>query len=164
MSITRRGFMQGAAAAPLLAGGMRAAGAAQPPGLESLTAGVKPIGAEERRARVAKVQGLMHDRKIAALLIESGSTLEYFTGIRWWRSERTTAALIPAQGEILVVTPAFEEPSVRETLQVGGEVRPWNEHESPFALLARGAAVVLAAGHHRQHDRRSGAGLARPAN
>ena len=63
-------------------------------------------------------------------LVESGASLEYFTGIRWQLSERTTAAVIPARGEILIVTPAFEEPSVRETL-IGGDVRPWNESDNP---------------------------------
>lgn len=43
--------------------------------------------------------------------------------------------MIPARGDIVVVTPAFEVPSVRETLAVGEDVRPWNEHDSPFALL-----------------------------
>ncbi|QSX74964.1 aminopeptidase P family protein [Lysobacter arenosi] len=105
------------------------------PGLTSLTVGAKPISADERLARIAKLQRLMVDQKIGALILESGSSLDYFTGIQWHRSERTTAAVIPARGEIVVVTPAFEVPSVRETLAVGGDVRPWNEHESPFALL-----------------------------
>jgi Xaa-Pro dipeptidase len=103
-----------------------------------MTGAAQPISADERRTRIAKVQGLMAQRKIAALLIEPGSSLEYFTGIRWRRSERTTLAIIPASGEVLVVTPAFEEPSVRETLQVGGEVRPWDEHESPFEKIVQG--------------------------
>jgi Xaa-Pro dipeptidase len=72
------------------------------------------------------------------LLIEPGASLEYFTGIRWHRSERTTLAIIPAQGPLIVVTPAFEEPSVRETLAVPGEVRPWNEHESPYQRIVQG--------------------------
>ena len=103
-----------------------------------MTAAAKAISVEERRGRIAKVQMLMAQRKIAALLIEPGSSLDYFTGIRWHRSERTTLAIIPASGEILVVTPAFEEPSVRETLQAGGEVRPWDEHESPFEKIVQG--------------------------
>jgi Xaa-Pro dipeptidase len=78
----------------------------------------------------------MQQRRTGALLNESGSTLEYFTGIRWHRSERTTAALVPARGSVVVVTPAFEEPSVRETLRVAADVRPWKEDESPFELLA----------------------------
>src|SRR4249919_3126012 len=104
-------------------------------GLASMTAGAKPISVEERLARIAKLQRLMVDQKIGALILESGSSLDYFTGVQWHRSERTTAAVIPARGDVVVVTPAFEEPSVRETLAVGGDVRPWNEHESPFARL-----------------------------
>jgi Xaa-Pro dipeptidase len=100
-----------------------------------MTAGAKPISVEERLARIARLQRLMVDQKIGALILESGSSLDYFTGVQWRRSERTTAAVIPARGGVVVVTPAFEEPSIRETLAVGGEVRPWNEHESPFALL-----------------------------
>ena len=46
--------------------------------------------------------------------------------------------MLPASGEVLVVTPAFEEPSVRETLQVGGDVRPWDEHENPFQKVVQG--------------------------
>lgn len=79
----------------------------------------------------------MEQSKVAALIVEPGSTLEYFTGVRWPRSERITLAIVPARGEVLVVTPAFEEPSVRETLQVGGEVLPWNEHESPIQRIVQ---------------------------
>src|ERR1700734_3455447 len=135
--LTRRVFLQGAAASPLLAGGVAFARDSAAP-LKSLTGDAKPISVEERHARIAKAQSLMAQRKVAALLVESGSGLEYFTGIRWRRSERTTLAIIPSSGEVLIVTPAFEEPSVRETLQVGGEIRTWNEHESPFERIAQG--------------------------
>src|SRR5258707_8799641 len=135
--LSRRIFLQGAAASPLLAAGtLDAAGAGRK--LESLTGGAQPIAAEERGAGIKKAQALVAQRKVAALLVESGSSLEYFTGIRWRRSERPTLAIIPASGEILVVTPAFEEPSVRETLQVGGDVRAWNEHESPIERIVQG--------------------------
>ena len=105
-------------------------------GLSSLTKNAQPITPKEHAARVAKLQSLMQKQKMAALLVEAGSTLQYFTGIRWWRSERTTAALIPAEGGVVVVTPFFEEPSVRETLKISGDVRPWKEDESPFDLIA----------------------------
>ena len=147
--LSRRLFLGTAAAAPAaaLALGQAAPASAAETGLSSITGDAKPIGADERRARIAKLQDLMGRQKIGALLVESGSSLDYFTGIRWWRSERTTAAVIPAKGEVIVVTPAFEEPSIRETLQIGGDVRPWNEHESPFQRLAealhdRGAMTV----------------------
>jgi Xaa-Pro dipeptidase len=135
--VTRRVFLQGAATSPLLAGGVAFARDSAP-ALRPLTGDARPISVEERHARIAKVQSLMAQRKVAALLVESGSSLEYFTGIRWRRSERTTLAVIPASGEVLVVTPAFEEPSVRETLQVGGDVRPWDEHENPFEKVVQG--------------------------
>ena len=124
---------------PLLAvAGRQELSAASAAQIETLTADAQPISADERRARIAHVQMLMERRKVAALIVEPGSTLDYFTGIRWRRSERITLAIIPARGGVLVVTPAFEEPSVRETLQVSGDVRPWDEHESPFELIVQG--------------------------
>jgi Xaa-Pro dipeptidase len=143
----RRDFLTAAVAATgaastglMLAGRSAQAAPAGGAELASMTAGAKPITVEERLARIAKLQRLMVDQKIGALILESGSSLDYFTGIQWHRSERTTAAVIPARGGVVVVTPAFEEPSIRETLAVGGDVRPWNEHESPFARLV-GALV-----------------------
>jgi Xaa-Pro dipeptidase len=141
--ISRRSFVAGAgaaAAAVATAGRSARAGGAAAPAmvLKSITTGVQAISAEERLGRVARVQALMVQQKIGALLLESGSSLEYFTGISWRRSERTTAAIIPAKGAVLVVTPAFEEPSVRETLQVGGDVRIWNEPENPFEKIVEG--------------------------
>jgi Xaa-Pro dipeptidase len=142
----RRTFLKSAGAWPLLAAAaIRRAAAADPAAppvpaaaLKPITGKAHPISAAERRARIAKVQTLMEQRKIGALLIESGASLEYFTGIRWHRSERTTAAIVPARGDVLIVTPAFEEPSVRETLVVGGDVRPWDESDSPFAAIVQG--------------------------
>jgi Xaa-Pro aminopeptidase len=95
-----------------------------------------PIGRAEREARIAKAQELMRKLGFSALLIEPGSSLIYFTGVRWSRSERLTCAIIPAEGEIGVVTPFFEEPSVRESLGVPAQVRTWQEHEDPLALVA----------------------------
>ena len=142
----RRSFLTAAAAAgaasALVPAAARAAG---PPALKPMTAGAKPISREERLARIARLQRLMADQGVGAMIMESGSSLDYFTGVQWRRSERTTAAVIPARGDPMIVTPAFEEPSVRETLAVGGDVRPWDEHESPFvrivqALRDRGVA------------------------
>jgi Xaa-Pro dipeptidase len=149
--LSRRALLRwvgaGAAAGAATAAGAEPAAGVAPaaPELRSLTTGAQPIAAEEFAARLAKVQELMQRQKVAALLLESGSSLEYFTGIRWWRSERTTAAVIPATGRTVVVTPFFEEPSIRETLRVPAEVRPWKEDQSPFDLLA-GAVREHAAG------------------
>jgi Xaa-Pro dipeptidase len=106
------------------------------PDLALLPNAPPPIGRAERAARLAKAQRLMREQGLSALLIEPGASLVYFTGVQWWRSERLTAAVIPAEGEILVVTPFFEEPSVRETLDTAAEIRTWQEHEDPTALVA----------------------------
>jgi Xaa-Pro dipeptidase len=129
--LSRRAFIGAAAAAPLVSFG-------SDPAPKSLTGEAKAISSNERHARIQKLQTLMGQRKIAAFLVESGSSLEYFTGIRWFRSERVTLAIIPARGEVIIVTPAFEEPSVRETLQVGEDVRAWNEHENPSTRIIQG--------------------------
>ena len=132
----RRAFLTAAAAA--MAGSALApslARAAAPAPLTTMTKAAKPISVEERRERIARLQRLMAERGVGAMIMESGSSLDYFTGVQWRRSERTTAAVIPVEGETVIVTPAFEEPSVRETLAIGGEVRPWDEHENPFARI-----------------------------
>jgi Xaa-Pro dipeptidase len=131
----RRSFLALAPAAALLPKGALAAKAAPAAGLKPMTGGSKPIAPAERLARIAKLQRLMVDAKVGALIVESGSTLDYFTGVQWRRSERTTAAVIPARGEVVLVTPFFEEPSVRETLAIPGDIRTWNEHESPFERI-----------------------------
>lgn len=100
--------------------------------LKPLTEKVTPISVKERQARIAKAQQLMQQHNIAAMILEPGPAMDYFTGIQWWRSERLTAVVVPKSGEIAVVCPFFEEPSIRESLAVGEDVRVWQEHESPF--------------------------------
>jgi Xaa-Pro dipeptidase len=133
----RRSFLALAPAGVLLPQTVFAApkSAAKAAVLKPLTADSRPISPAERQARIAKLQRLMTDARVGALIVESGSTLDYFTGVQWRRSERTTAAMIPAKGEVVLVTPFFEEPSVHETLAVPGDIRTWNEHESPFERL-----------------------------
>ena len=131
--LTRRSVMAGSAAL-MAASGLRAAPASDP-----LPA---PISHAERLARIAKVQDLMQRQGVAALLVETGSSLVYFTGVRWSRSERITAAVIPAKGQVVLVTPFFETPSVKETLAIPADVRSWNEDESPFKLIAKALGPV----------------------
>ncbi|WP_428968174.1 M24 family metallopeptidase [Sphingomonas sp. Xoc002] len=104
--------------------------------LSDITGGAVPIGPEERARRLARAQALMKANGIGAILIEPGSTMVYFTGVQWWRSERLTAVVIPVEGQPCIVTPFFEKPSVRETLAVPAEVRVWQEDENPLAVVA----------------------------
>lgn len=135
--LSRRSFVGAALTLPALASSaiLRAA---EPDlsELRDLTTAAKPIDAAERLARIGRAQALMRRHDIAAVVVEPGASLTYFTGVQWGRSERVTAAVLPREGEALVVTPFFEEPSVRETLDVAAEVRVWQEDESPLALIA----------------------------
>ena len=95
-----------------------------------------PISSAERLARLAKARALMASHGIGAIIVEPGASLDYFTGVQWWRSERLTAAVIPARGEPIIVTPFFERPSVAESLSVPADIRTWNEDEEPLKLVA----------------------------
>ncbi len=103
--------------------------------LKPMLDGIAPIAVAERQSRIEKAQRLMTDHAIDALLLEPGSSLYYFTGIRWGRSERLMAAILPATGDISYVCPAFEEDRLREVILFGSDVRIWHEHESPYQTL-----------------------------
>jgi Xaa-Pro dipeptidase len=105
-------------------------------GLSDITGAVPRIGTAERAARLERAQALMQAAGIVAILVEPGASMVYFTGIAWYRSERLTLAVIPARGQPVIVTPFFEEPSVRQTLGVPADVRVWQEDQSPHALVA----------------------------
>ncbi len=115
-----------------------------PPSIEVLTsmrAGARPITADERRARIERARRLMVEEKIDALMLCSGTSLDYFTNISWSGSERLFACVIPARGEPVFVCPAFEEGRAREQIALGpftgsSDVRTWHEHESPYDLVA----------------------------
>jgi Xaa-Pro dipeptidase len=97
---------------------------------------VEPISDQERLARIEKARRLMRDAGIGALFLEPGSSMFYYTGVRWGLSERPFGVVIPAQGELAYVTPAFEEERARELTKFSNDVRVWQEDESPFAVIA----------------------------
>ena len=136
MHISRRSMLTGAGA---LAGAMTipfarvmAQAAAELPSIPLPPA----ITTEERLARLARARTLMQRHGIGAVIVESGPSLDYLTGVQWWRSERLTAAVVPAHGDPIIVTPFFERPSVAESLSVPAEFRTWNEDEEPLKLVA----------------------------
>jgi len=94
------------------------------------------ISQAERLQRIAKARQLMQRSGIGSIIVESGSSLDYLTGVQWHRSERLTAAVIPATGDPIIVTPFFESPSVSQTLAIPAEIRTWNEDEEPLKLVA----------------------------
>ena len=106
-------------------------------GLSRMTDGVQAIGTDEYLARLRKLQGQMTDAGVAAVYLHAGTNLRYFTGLSWPPSERLVGALVPAEGPLQYLAPAFEEGTLRDYWLLPGELRLWQEHESPYALLAR---------------------------
>jgi Xaa-Pro dipeptidase len=110
--------------------------------LKPLGSRVHPITADEFHGRLVQAQKLMAELtpKCDALFFAPGTSLYYFTGIRWGISERLLALVLPRTGDPIVVVPAFEEGRMREKLNFAAEVRAWQEDESPTKIAA--AALV----------------------
>lgn len=110
--------------------------------LESMRSQAKPITVAERQARIAQAQALMGEHKMDAILLAGGTSLNYFTGIRWGNSERLFSVVIPAKGRAFSVCPSFEQSRAVEQIArsplADAEILTWHEDESPFQLLARG--------------------------
>jgi len=95
-----------------------------------------PISDAERAARVERARQLMVENGIDALVLEPGSSMTYYTNVRWGQSERPFVLVLPARGDPAWVCPAFEEARARELVGAGAEVRAWQEDESPYRLVA----------------------------
>jgi Xaa-Pro dipeptidase len=102
-----------------------------------------PITREERKERQEQARQLMSENALDAIVLMEGTSLRYFTGIRWWGGERMFALALPVKGEAFYVCPAFEEGRAHE--QIAGapdgehpDVRTWQEDESPYQRVAQG--------------------------
>ena len=110
--------------------------------LQSRKSEAAPISHEERAARLDRARELMAENALNAILLMSGTSLNYFTGIHWWGGERMFAFVLPAKGPAFYICPAFEEERAREQIASApdGErsiVRTWQENESPYRLVAQ---------------------------
>ena len=104
--------------------------------LVPMTEGVVPISDEERWYRIEKAQRLMAAGGIDAVFLDVGTSLEYYTGVRMWPSERMFAAVLPAEGEPVYILPKFEEQESIEKIRFGSDIRTWEEHENPCRVVA----------------------------
>ena len=102
--------------------------------LDDMTAGVVPINADEFRQRITKACQLMQQQQLDAMLLTAGTNLYYFTGLRWYASERLVAALLLADGSLHYIIPEFERGTIAPLLLLPGELHGWQEHESPYQL------------------------------
>jgi Xaa-Pro dipeptidase len=111
--------------------------------LGSMKSQAHAITPEERRARIERARQLMAENHLDAVMLCSGTSLVYFSGVHWWPSERFFAMVLPAKGEPFYVSPAFEEDRAREQISRGpmgasADVRTWQEDEDPYARLVQG--------------------------
>lgn len=151
--ISRRKFLEiggitgvGAGIPTLSAAKGAADDAALPPSiarLKSRKSEAVPITLEERRARQENARRLMGDNGLDAIVLMAGTSLRYFTGIRWWGGERMFALVLPAKGKPFYVCPAFEEGRAHEQIAdspdgAQADVRTWQEDESPYQRVAQG--------------------------
>lgn len=121
-------------------------------GLKPLGERVHPITPDEFRGRIERAQSLMaaapaapsgspsQATKYDALFFAPGTSLYYFTGIRWGLSERLVGLVIPRTGHPVLVVPGFEEGRLREKLHLPIEVRIWQEDQSPTEIAAKALA------------------------
>src|SRR5215207_8479911 len=143
MHTTRRRFVQtaGIAAAALAATNRTSeAGVQSAPApiaaLKPLPGRAVPITDDERRARIEKARRLMGDNGLGAIILEPGTSMNYFVNVRWGTSERPFLLVIPAKGELAYVAPGFEEARAREITRFTDDVRVWQEDEDWGAVVA----------------------------
>jgi Xaa-Pro dipeptidase len=111
--------------------------------LKSRRSEANPITREERHDRQERARKSMSENALDAIVLMEGTSLRYFTGIRWWGGERLFALVLPAKGAALYVCPAFEEGRAREQLANApdGEhpdVLDWQEDDNPYHVLSQG--------------------------
>ena len=156
MTTTRRSFLAGTAPAALIAaipgrltaqeaGGQRAA-LSLPPAIAALKdrrSEAKPITSAEREGRIARARVLMEQNGFEAICLAGGTSLTYFTGVRWGNSERPMLIVLPVKGDPFGVCPAFEEERLQERLALVPSMAhtrlyTWQEDDNPYERVAAG--------------------------
>lgn len=104
--------------------------------LSNMTTDVTAIAEVEFQARIHKAQQLMREQNVCALYLDAGTNLYYFTGLKWYKSERMVGAILPVDGELEFIAPHFEEGSLQDNMLIKGNYNGWHEDESPYELFA----------------------------
>ncbi|MFK7842271.1 MAG: M24 family metallopeptidase [Sphingorhabdus sp.] len=93
------------------------------------------IGNAERDQRLVNLHHSMNEGNLDAVIVTPGSNMRYFFGEAFYESERFVGALITGDSTIFIC-PKFEDTAVIAKLPMALEMAYWEEHESPFALIA----------------------------
>ena len=89
----------------------------------------------------------MGQYKIDAILITTGASLQYFTGVKWGQSERLFAYVLPQSANAFFICPTLEKDRIHDSLKAfpGGQETNyflWNENEDPYEILRRALVEV----------------------
>jgi len=143
--LTRRRFLVATSAATALNAARNCVAAPLPAAIAALRsrrAEAHPILLAERESRLEHARSLMHANQVDAIALAGGTSLDYFTGIRWGNSERLFTCVLPRNGHPFYVCPAFEEDRVREQMAQAPDGREskilaWQEDHDPYSLVAQ---------------------------
>lgn len=138
--MNRRTFLTATAA------GAVAAGCQDPPApipsttdpLDRLTNRIRDLAevpAAEFSARLDRLRDGLARNDATGYLAEAGSSLQYFSGIRWGRSERLFALVAGHRGNPILICPAFERDRAHQQNRLDLEIRTWHEDQDPAVLL-----------------------------
>ena len=105
--------------------------------LSDMTAGVEPIKKEEFLARVDQARLLMQGNNFAAIYLNAGTNMYYFTGTQWSPSERLVGVILSPDGRLDYIAPEFEKGTLTSFMLLEGDVQSWEEHESPYELFGK---------------------------
>jgi len=93
-----------------------------------------PLGEATFARRYDRLRALAREAGASVVFITSGTTsFAYLAGGKVERSERLIALILPVEAEPFLVAPSFEVERMRRQTRLR-DVRPWEEHESPFAV------------------------------
>jgi Xaa-Pro dipeptidase len=150
--LTRRRFLLTAATAPTLALNAQDAPTCEPPSLPAPILALKdrskdivPITKDERQTRLDLARDLMKQYGLNAILITTGASLRYFTGMTWYQSERLFAYVLPQSAAPFIICPYFERDRLNDLYPLLPERETtitylWQENEDPYSILQRGLA------------------------
>jgi len=96
---------------------------------------IDPIQKIEFQLRIDKASKLMQVENVSAMYLNAGTNLYYFTGMRWSPSERMVGAVLFKNGTLIYIAPKFEKGTILDFMQIEGQVKCWEEHESPYELF-----------------------------
>lgn len=104
--------------------------------LTNMVENIQPIQAAEYQQRLAKAQDLMVQAGLEAIYLNAGTNLYYFTGTKWYASERMVGAILTNKGHLEYIVPQFEIDTFKGFSLIEAAIVAWEEHQCPYQLVS----------------------------